>query len=65
MLAEVPEDKRNEASKYLKAVQDGLKKVQGAIDLKWVQVHKTRAAPGLCRKFDKKFMLSSVILGLG
>lgn len=34
MLAEVPEDKRNEASQYLKAVQDGLKKVQGAIDLK-------------------------------
>ena len=36
MLAEVPEDKRKEASQYLKAVQDGLKKVQGAIDLKWV-----------------------------
>ncbi|KAL3148618.1 hypothetical protein ABBQ38_014044 [Trebouxia sp. C0009 RCD-2024] len=34
MLAEVPEDKRREASQYLKAVQDGLKKVQGAIDLK-------------------------------
>lgn len=34
MLAEVPEDKRKEASQYLKAVQDGLKKVQGAIDLK-------------------------------
>lgn len=34
MLAEVPEDKRNEAGMYLKAVQDGLKKVQGAIDLK-------------------------------
>ena len=36
MLAGVPEDKKAEASKYLQAVQDGLKKVQGAIDLKWV-----------------------------
>ena len=50
MLAEVPEDKRTEAIEYLKAVQNGLKKVQGAIDLKWVQAckHSVLCPPGLC-----------------
>ena len=36
MLAGVPEDKKPEARKCLQAVQDGLKKVQGAIDLKYM-----------------------------
>ena len=34
MMYGVPEEKVQEAQRYLKAVQDGLKKVQGAIDLK-------------------------------
>lgn len=34
MMYGVPEDRKQEAGKYLHAVQDGLKKVQGAIDLK-------------------------------
>ena len=34
MLFGVPQDRQEEAKQYLKAVQDGLKKVQGAIDLK-------------------------------
>lgn len=56
MLAEVPQDKRKEAGQYLKAVQDGLKKVQGAIDLKWVpacsclscSLHMSRQLISLC-----------------
>lgn len=34
MMYGVPEERKQEAQRYLKAVQDGLKKVQGAIDLK-------------------------------
>ena len=34
MMYGVPEDRKQEARQYLQAVQDGLKKVQGAIDLK-------------------------------
>ena len=43
MLAAVPEDKKPEARKYLQAVQDGLKKVQGAIDLKYVSFLESRS----------------------
>ena len=45
MMYGVPEERQQEAQRYLKAVQDGLKKVQGAIDLKYGFLLDLRCTP--------------------